>query len=172
MNRSIVAFTVLAITLVGVLVGLIVTSRQLPERVASHFNAEEMPDGWVLRDSYLWSMAGMAVGMAAFLVGIFYSIRFFPPSLINLPHRDYWLAPDRRRETLEFMFCAGVWLAIFEVVFLFAVHLLVVAANASRPVSLSSSIWLLVAGFLLATIGWLYFLIRRFYRGRLTKRCS
>jgi hypothetical protein len=62
------------------------------------------------------------------------------------------------------MFRAGVWLATFEAAFLFAVHLLVVAANASRPVSLSSTIWLLVAGFLLATIGWLYFLIRRFYR--------
>jgi hypothetical protein len=164
MNRSIVALTVLAITLAGVLVGLSVSSGQLPARVASHFNAAGVPDGWMHRASYLWSMAGMAVGMAAFLVGIFFSIRFFPPSLINLPHRDYWLAPDRRQETIEFMFRAGVWLATFEAAFLFAVHRLVVAANSSRPVAMSSNIWWLLAVFLLATIGWSYVLIRRFGR--------
>jgi hypothetical protein len=164
MNRSSVGMLALAITLAGVVVGLILTASRLPPRVASHFNGAGAPDGWMLRNSYLWTMAGIVVGMSVLLVGVFYCIRYLPPSLINLPHRHYWLATDRRAETIEFLFQAGIWLATFQAVFLFAVHLLVVDANVSQPVRLSSYIWILLGGFVLATIVWSYFLIQRFRR--------
>ena len=164
MNRSIVAFTALVIVLAGVVVSLLLASGHLPPRVASHFNGAGAPDGWMLRNTYLWSMAGIALGMTVFVVGNFYSIRYFPSSMINMPNRDYWLAPDRRKETFEIIFRAGVWLATLQAALLLGVHLLVVAANASQPVLLSGQVWFLLVAFLLATISWAYFLIQRFRR--------
>jgi hypothetical protein len=32
-----------------------------------------------------------------------------PMSLINLPHREYWLAPERRAETLAFLDSSFAW---------------------------------------------------------------
>ena len=84
--------------------------------------------------------------------------------MINMPNRDYWLAPDRRKETFEIIFRAGVWLATLQAALLLGVHLLVVAANASQPVLLSGHVWFLLVAFLLATISWAYFLIQRFRR--------
>ena len=164
MNRNTIAFSALTITLVCVLIGLFVTASQLPLRVASHFDGTGTPDGWMSRASYLWTMAGVAVGLSAFLAGIFYCVRYFPTSTFNLPQRDYWLAAERRHETFSFLFCAGMWLSIFQAVFLFGIHLLVVDANTSQPARLSSSIWLLAAGFLVATIVWICFLVVRFRR--------
>ena len=83
---------------------LFVTASRLPLRVASHFDGAGTPDGWMLRGPYLWTMAGVSVGLNAFLVGIFYSVRYFPTSTFNLPHRDYWLAAERRGETFAFLF--------------------------------------------------------------------
>ena len=102
MNRNIVALTALVLTVPGVLVGLFLSSQHLPPRVASHFNAAGVPDGWMLRNSYLWFMAGLALGLSVFFVGVFYSIRYFPQSTINLPYRDYWLrlSVARRHSTL------------------------------------------------------------------------
>jgi hypothetical protein len=164
MNRSIVAFTALVIVLASVVVSLVLASGHLPPRVASHFNGAGAPDGWMLRNSYLWSMAGVALGMTVIVVGIFYSIRFFPPSMIHMPNRDYWLAPDRRKETFEVFFRAGLWLATLQAALLLGVHFLIVAANASKPVLLSSHVWFLLVAFLLAMITWAYFLIQRFRR--------
>lgn len=164
MNRSIVALTALAIALAGVVLSLVLASQQLPLRVASHFNGAGMPDGWMPRNSYLWSMAGLALGMSVFLVGIFYSIRYFPPNTINLPNRDYWLAPDRRQETFGIIFRGGVWLATLQEVLVIGIHLLIVAANASQPVKLSSHVWLLLVAFVLVVVCWAYCLIQRFRR--------
>ena len=164
MNRNAIAFSALAIALACVVVGLVVTSSQLPQNVASHFNGAGVSDGWMSRESYLWTMGGAAVGLSVFLVGIFYCIRYFPTSTVNLPDRDYWLAAERRDDTLAFLFRAGVWLAVFEAVFMFGIHLLIVSANQSQPAQLSSSIWLLAGAFLLVTFTWCGFLVLRFRR--------
>ena len=138
---------------------------RLPARVASHFNAAGLPDGWMSRSNYLWSMAGLGLGLALFMIGIFYLIRFLPLSSINLPRRDYWLAPERRAATLDRIFRAGIYLATLEALFVLGVHLLVVEANASRPVRLSSAIWMLGGAFLVAIGAWIYLFMRRFMRG-------
>jgi serine/threonine-protein kinase len=152
------------ITLTVVLGSLYITSRQLPEQVASHFSGGGAPDGWMSRGAYLWTMAGLAAGLSGVLVGAFYACRFFPQSMINLPQKAYWLAPERRADTFDALFRAGVWLAVFHSVFLLAVHLLVVAANAAQPVRLSSLIWALLGGFLAVIAVWGCLLVRRFKR--------
>jgi serine/threonine-protein kinase len=116
------------------------------------------------RNAYVWGMGGFALGMTAVLVGTFYSIRFFPPTLVNLPSREYWLAPERRQETFDGIFRAGVWLATLQTLLFLGVNLLVVDANTSKPVVLSSNMWLLIVAFMVATLFWICFLIQRFWR--------
>jgi hypothetical protein len=164
MNRTIVSLTALAIIQAGLILTLVVSSQQLPPRVASHFNGAGVPDGWMSRPAYLATMAAVGIGLALLQLGVFYGVRYFPASIVNLPHREYWLAPERRAETSAVIFRAGIWLAIFISIFVLAIHLLVVDANRSQPVRLSTSVWWLLASFLSMLAVWSFALIQYFRR--------
>lgn len=150
--------------LVCLLAALVWTAPHLPARVASHFNAAGATDGWMSRRAYLWTIGGTAVGMTALLLGIFFSMRYIPKSVINLPHRDYWLAPERRADTFAIIECFGLWMAVLQTLLVLGVHLLVVEANELQPPMLSPAAWWLMGGFLAATLGLVVALLRRFGR--------
>jgi serine/threonine-protein kinase len=164
MNRTIVLLAALAIIQACLLLTLVLSSQQMPPRVASHFNGAGVPDGWMSRSAYLATMAAIGIGLPLFQVGLFYSIRYFPCSVINVPRRDYWLAPERQPETFDAIFRFGIWLAILVALYVLAIHLLVVAANRSQPVQLSSYVWWLLASFLVAIMVWTFALIQQFRR--------
>jgi serine/threonine-protein kinase len=145
-----------------VLAAMVITSQQLPARVASHFNAAGLPDGWTTRSTYTWSMIGMTLGLAALLLAIFGITPNFPNSMINLPNRDYWLAPERRQQTCDTIFRFGIWLAILTTALFLAIHLSIVAANAAQPPNLSHGVWLILGAFFLFMSAWTFFLIRQF----------
>lgn len=116
------------------------------------------------RTAHLWTMAAFGGGLSVLLPGLFYCLRFLPVSGINLPNREYWLAPERRDETYRVFFVAGVWLASLQVLLMIGLHLLVVDANASQPPRMSNSVFMLGGGFLLAIGVLIYLLVRRFSR--------
>lgn len=149
---------------VAFIAGLVLTYHRLPERLASHFSPAGQPNDWMSRTSHVWTMGGLAIGLSALILGLFYCVRFFPDSMISLPRRDYWLAPERREETFSFVFRAGIWLASFEALFLLGIHLLLVAANASSPPQLSPGVWVLGVLFLATVVGWVFVLFQRFHR--------
>lgn len=72
---------------------------RLPETVASHFDARGQPDGWMSRNLHTTLHAGLIVFIAVFLEGIARLNRRLPDEYLNIPHRDYWLAPERRAAT-------------------------------------------------------------------------
>lgn len=89
---------------------------QLPERVASHFNAAGQPDGWTSKSEFAWQWAAV-LGMLSFTFAMTIFITSVAPvRSFNLPNRDYWLAPERvtatRRMVIERLlwFMGGVML--------------------------------------------------------------
>lgn len=69
---------------------------QMPERVASHFNAAGTANGWMTRDEELGWQLGTITVVAALLQGIVLLQPKLPPEFVNVPHREYWFAPERR----------------------------------------------------------------------------
>ena len=155
----------LAVALFGYaafLVGIVATYARLPERVASHFGANGVANGWMSRDGYVWFMVGIVTFVSLTMLAAFGSVRFLPNSLINIPRRDYWLAPERRDETARTLLRYGLLMVGLISLFFLAIHLMIVAANESQPVRLSNDVWWLLVAFL-ATTGVLTFkLYRRF----------
>lgn len=118
----------------------------LPARVASHFGPSGQPDGWMSRDTHTMTQ----VGITLFIALLFFALAMFFPKLpdrfINLPHREYWLAPKRRGETLAWL--SGMLLCIGAVlqVFLGWVFREVWQANlAPNPVLKMNALWLQVS---------------------------
>jgi uncharacterized membrane protein len=73
----------------------------LPEQVATHFNVRGEPDAWMSRDAHAAFQAGLALFIAVVFAGLARFIDRLPARFLNVPHRDYWLAPERRAASLQ-----------------------------------------------------------------------
>lgn len=125
---------------------------RLPERVASHFNVAGTADGWMPRDRQTAWHIGVVLLMTALFEGIVWAGARLPRELINLPHRDYWLAPERRAVTQAWLDGLVRLLGSALMVFFLGLFHLVYRANLDgQPLSVLAT-GLLGAG-LLVTVG-------------------
>jgi len=108
------------------------------------------------RGVYAWFMLGLVVVLPALMVGLTWVSIANPKARINLPNKDYWLAPERRAETIEFLRFGILWFGFMLVAFLCYVHWLVVLANRVQPALLANS-WFIggLVIFLAALLVWL-----------------
>lgn len=81
----------------------------LPERIASHFAYDGTPNGWQTKDDFFMVLFVVIATSAfvAFFLPLLMSI--MPDALINLPNKQYWLAPERRAETHRFLGAQMGW---------------------------------------------------------------
>jgi uncharacterized membrane protein len=158
-RTSLIALAVLYF-LFGIL--LAVGSVQLPERVASHFGFSGEANGWMSRSSYLVFMAifGMIFPMLAPLAGLL--VGRLPVSSINLPNKEYWLAPERRDATVAFLIAQLLRLGVLELGLVIVLHQLMIEANRQQPPRMSNVIWGVLAVFVVFTLGWGWSLVRHF----------
>lgn len=144
------------------IIGVAATYSRIPERIASHFGANGVANGWMSRDGYVWFMVGIVTLVSATMLAAFGSVRYLPSALVNIPRRDYWLAPERRDETARTLMRSGLLMVGLNSLFFLGIHLLVVAANEAQPPRLSDAVWALLAAFLLTTGALTLKLYRRF----------
>jgi hypothetical protein len=150
---------------VGSITGIALTAGWLPARVASHFGASGIANGFMARETYLaFTIALVVVPPALVSLILALSLKYFP-QFLNLPNRDYWLAPERRDETAAYLTAHTAWLAALLSVFAFAIHLLVVRANENAPARLETVPFLAVlVTFSMLMVVWIAALARRFRR--------
>ena len=158
--RSLLVLGVLALT--GALFVLL-TIGEFPERVASHFGPDDDPDSWMMRNSYLLFILSFLLvypALIGFLIGFLPRVK---PEWVNFPNRDYWLAPERRKESLEFLSAHGYWFGCLLLVLVAGIHWVLLVANRSEPPALPLEIFVpLVAGFVAGFVIWLVVIFRRF----------
>jgi len=157
----------LSVVLAAAAAFILLYGQSLPPVVASHFGAGGNADSLMPRDAYILMMVFVTVGIPLLLALCNSLLRLFPVTMINLPNRGYWLAPERREETFQFLRDHGAIFSAVIAVFLCFIHWLVVQANATHPPHLSMS-WLIAALglFLAALIFWTGVLIVHFRRSQ------
>jgi len=141
------------------------SSGQLPDPVATHFDGSGQPNGWMSRFSHLLFMLVFGFAFPFLVVAALYVVRFLPSTFINIPRRDYWLAPERRADTFAWLFRHSLWFACIGVSFITGIHYLIVRANAQPPAQLPTPLLLTLAGaFLAALATWAIAMIQHFRR--------
>jgi hypothetical protein len=144
---------------------MVVSAGSLPERVAAHFARGGLPNGWMTRGSYLIVVAfGATLLPLAMVVLLSVVPRVFPRAL-NVPNRDYWLAPERREATRAALAGYGWAFACLLTLFFAGIHWTILDAHASAPPRLAEApVHALVIGFGIAVAAWVIALLLRFRR--------
>ncbi len=122
----------------------------LPERLATHFNAAGHADGWSSRATFVKMWFVMIAGSGLLFAGLWALMMFLPARWINMPNRDYWLAPGRERYTRGLIGELILWLGIVMLATMSALNHLIMRANTSGSPDLGWWPWLITGGNLLA----------------------
>jgi len=98
---------------------------RLPDRVASHFDARGQVDGWGTRNEFFAIEGVLMIGLALLTLFVDWLVPRMPASLVNMPNKDYWFAPERRAATNRVM---QSWVSTFMLLSLgFVVYVLQLA---------------------------------------------
>lgn len=75
----------------------------LPDEVARHFDATGQPDAWGAKKDVLnFQLKTIGFLTMTFLLSGFF-VSKVSDSAINLPNKDYWLSPERRQNTIDYL---------------------------------------------------------------------
>jgi uncharacterized membrane protein len=136
----------------------------LPERVATHFGTDGRADGWMTKAAYARFQVGLTGFLALLFLGIGKLMTLLPDDAINLPNRDYWLAPARRARTVAIMKSEMHRFGCAMVAFSLGIQEAVIRANISQSFRLGSLFFVCLVGFLGFTTVWTIGFYRRFRR--------
>jgi uncharacterized membrane protein len=139
----------------------------LPDRLASHFAASGVPNGWMTKTQFMVMYAVVLLPALAIEFWVSRRIANQPDARINLPNKEYWLAAERRVDTFAYFDCFCAW---YGCAFLFVVAFamgLAMRANFDSPPRLPTGpIISDIAGFVLFNFAALISMFHRFSKAQ------
>jgi uncharacterized membrane protein len=141
------------------------TSGTLPDIVATHFGPSGAANGSMPRAFYLrFTLLFVVLLPLGTNLLVAWVLRLRHP-YVNIPHRDYWLAPEHRAETAQRLRGHMRFFGVLLSLFLCSVHWRVVQANKLAPPALDNTRFAYgLALFMVALVCWVVVLRRAFRR--------
>ena len=120
------------------------------------------PDGYMTLQNHQSFMTLSTIGFPLFMVFMIGVIPSWFPSLVNISHRDYWFASERKSQTLDYLFRMACILGVLMVFFFVGLNVIIVLANKSTPILMPKLPFFVVMGlFLFCIILWIVMLFLR-----------
>lgn len=137
---------------------------QLPDTVASHFNAYGEADSWSSKDSFITFQILITFLMILLFGLLALMIPKMPQSLINLPNKKYWLNKENREQTFETVRSNLLLLGSITICFLILIFYESLTANISGTNKMSGAFWIYFSVFFTAMLFFSIRLALRFSR--------
>jgi uncharacterized membrane protein len=135
----------------------------LPDRLASHFAASGVPNGWMTKSQFFITYALMIVPALVVEFWVSHRIANKPDAKLNLPNKEYWLAPERRGETFAYFESFFAWYGCaFLSVVVFAMGLAMRANFDTSPQLPTGPMVSVIVAFVLYNIASVVAMFRRF----------
>lgn len=135
----------------------------MPDTMASHFDGMGRANGFAPRAGFFALYAG--------LIALFFLIfrilprllGRLPDGLINLPNKEFWLAPERRESTFAVIEKQMVLFGSATLILIIVTMQMVFQANRSGAAGIPGKVmWVLLALYLIFSLIWTIHFIRRF----------
>ena len=152
----------------GTLAFFIYYGQWFPPTMAVHFNPAGEPDAWMDRIKFIVIGSSLSFMLPAFIVACAGVLpRVLPVSILNLPNKEYWLAPERREATLVRLLFFALWLGCLVQAFMLGLWITIGRANfAGASAHLSGGHAFLAGGFLVSLALYVFWIGRAFSRPR------
>lgn len=161
MNRRTIAITVFVLLTIACVAHALWYYPRLPEQVAHHFDASGQPDAWGSKLDFLISYL-VTIGVTAVtFLGIGLLMPKLPDRAINLPNKNYWLAPEQRRQTMDSMLAALLWFGSLTMLLLLGIFHQSFQVHLGRATRLNH-VWDAMGGYMVLATVWCVALFRRF----------
>ena len=147
-----------------VLLQLAIYYPQMPPVLASHFDGAGQPNGWMTRNVFFAFWLGMMGILAVSFLWLPAKAWSYRTQKWSLPNLEYWLAPIRKQETIEFLHARVLWFGVMNNGFMLAIGQLVFEANLNAAPVLDGVVTWLLIGYFAYTIVWLILLFAHFAR--------
>ena len=129
---------------------------QLPDKIPSHITVTGEVDDYMVKSTFFILMLSTIFGTAIFLTLGTRLVLTKAPQLVNLPHKEYWFAPERKQATIAFVFMINVKLTIAATLMMVTIFQSIIWVGIGSPVSpgivISTATGLLCAYFLFIII--------------------
>lgn len=136
----------------------------MPDPMATHFGFGGKANGWMSKDGFfVFETVIFLITSLSFIVMPWLFQKFKVRKSINLPNRDYWLAPERIDAFYEYFRESFGWFGVATLTLLIGVLQLTFTANLQADPVLDNNIFLIIfIGYLLFVTIWLITFIRKF----------
>lgn len=139
----------------------------LPERMASHFAASGSANGWMTKPQFFLVYGVVILPALALEFWVPRRIARTSGDRLNLPNKEYWLAPERRADTFAYFESFFAWYGcVFLLLEVFAMGLAMRANFQSPPRLPTGPIVSAIVGFVLFNVVWIVAMFRRFSKTR------
>ena len=170
MNKVVHTLVLLVVTFMGAFTNWIFTL-SLPQKVATHFNFAGKPDGFMTLQNHQSFIILSTICFPLFMVFMVGVLPMWFPSLVNISHRDYWFAPERKTQTLDYLFNMACKLGVLMVFFFVGLNVIIVLANNSNPVLMPKlPFFVVMALFFIGVFLWVVMLFLKFRKVDLFKK--
>jgi uncharacterized membrane protein len=132
----------------------------LPDKMASHFGPSGKADGWMSKVSFMIFYLVLVTVFSLMWAGMGWLLQKTPNDMINLPNKEYWLAPERREQTIARMSRQLATFGIATIAFLIATMHTTFLANLRGEGQLGPLFFVYFIGFMLFTTIWTVQMIR------------
>jgi uncharacterized membrane protein len=135
----------------------------LPDRLASHFAASGIPNGWMTKSQFFITYAVLLLPAVVLEFRVARTVRNKPNGKFRLPNKEYWLAPERRSETFAYFENFFAWYGcVFLLVEVIAMGLAMRANFDTPPLLPAGPIASVLSGFVVFNIVAVIAMLRRF----------
>ena len=136
---------------------------QLPETIASHFDASGQANGFMTKNSFFAFETILLVFLTAMFSLIAKWLPKMPDSSVNLPNKDYWLAPERRAQTFAVFDNFFAWLNVAVAAMFVGINQIVLTANLTRKDPNPMTLWIVLGAFFALIIILIFVHLKQFF---------
>jgi uncharacterized membrane protein len=153
---------VIAILIVGFVIQAAMFYPSLPETMAAHFDAAGQANNWTSKPVF-FLLEGIILLVIIFEFSVVpLIIEKTPEAKLNLPNKEYWLAPERRAGTYLVFRQFFEWFSVLLLLLFIIVNQLVFNANLRHEDLNATAIWIVIVTFILFVIVSVAKLLRSF----------
>ncbi|NOZ62269.1 MAG: DUF1648 domain-containing protein [Calditrichaeota bacterium] len=138
---------------------------KLPDKIATHYGADGVPDGYSDKTKALIFDIALLVFMSGVFFGLSWMMKKVPDNLINIPNKDFWLKSENKPLTVKIISSFGLKVGIVTELFLLMLFQRIYSINISGSRLNSTNFWFGLLVYFVA-IGFLVWQFYQFFQSK------